>query len=94
MTIDGATQINNSFQVGTATTNRNSLFYGSVYIGSPTAYINNVSGSFHTNVGFYSDSFVTAGAAASSSDIRLKYNIESIGFGKAISLLNKLRGCE
>ena len=93
-TLNGATYVYNSFQVGTSSTNRNSIFYGALYIGSATAYLNNVSGDFHTNVGFYSDSYITAGATGSSSDARLKSGIQTISADRALSLLMRLRGCE
>ena len=93
LTVNGATYIYNSFQVGSSATNRNSTFYGYVYIGSATSYINYVSGNsgLHTNVGFYSDSYITAGAAASSSDRRLKDNIDDVCSDRALTVLMQLK---
>ena len=49
---------------------------------------------FHATTGVVSDGYVTAGAAASSSDARLKDNIQAVPFDKALSILNALRGVE
>lgn len=51
-------------------------------------------GTIYSATGIYSDGYVTAGAAASSSDARLKDDIQSISHERAISLLTQLRGCE
>jgi hypothetical protein len=53
-----------------------------------------VIGVIRSSSGIFSDGYVTAGTANASSDARLKDNIQSIDFGKAIDLLGKLRGCE
>ncbi len=95
-TLNGSTFVYNSFQVGSAATNRNSLFYGYLYIGSATSYINYVSGNsgLHTNVGFYSDSYITAAATGSSSDRRMKDNIDAVCSDRALSVLMQLKPCE
>ena len=48
----------------------------------------------HFGSGIYSDSFITAGASASSSDARLKDDIHTVSAERAISLIMALRGCE
>ena len=67
-----------------------------LYIGGTTAYINYVSGNsgLHTNVGIYSDSYVTAGAAASSSDARLKDDITAVSASRAWGVLMALKPSE
>lgn len=95
-TLNGSTFVYNSFQVGSAATNRNSIFYGYLYIGSATSYINYVSGNsgLHTNVGFYSDSYITSAATGSSSDRRMKDNIDAVCSDRALSVLMQLKPCE
>ncbi|MBO7510571.1 MAG: tail fiber domain-containing protein, partial [Bacteroidales bacterium] len=80
---------------GDATFNANALVSGKLYL-SATSYMEYVSSNsgIHSNVGIYSDSYITAATSNTSSDARLKDNIQSIGFDKAISMLNALRGCE
>ena len=80
-TISGETVINNTLQVGNPTTNRNMQLYGELHFnGSATAYINYISASsgIHCSVGFYSDSYISAGGVSSSSDERLKRNLRDI----------------
>ena len=93
-TISGETVINNTLQVGNPTTNRNMQLYGELHFnGSATAYINYISANsgIHCSVGFYSDSYISAGGVSSSSDERLKRNlqdaaltVEQIAFAPAI----------
>ena len=91
--LNGATYVSSSFQVGTNSANQNSLFYGKLYIGSPTSYLEYVSANtgLHTNVGFYTDSYNIAGTSGSSSDRRLKNNIETVGEDRALAVLMQLK---
>lgn len=91
-TTAGGIAVNTNFKVGTATVPKDATVYGklsvmgngevdgSLYIGGTTAYLNYVSGNsgLHCNVGFYSDSYISAGGVSSSSDKRLKTNIEDV----------------
>jgi len=49
-----------------------------IYIGGTSAYIQYTSGGLHTNVGFSSSSYITAGGVGSSSDARLKADLRDI----------------
>ena len=49
-----------------------------IYIGGTSAYIQYTSGGLHTNVGFSSSSYITAGSVGSSSDARLKKNLHDV----------------
>lgn len=67
-----------------------------LYIGGESAYLNYVSNysGIHANVGFYSDSYVSAGGLSSSSDARLKDNISTVTRDRAKSVIMSLRPCE
>ncbi|MBO4657956.1 MAG: tail fiber domain-containing protein [Bacteroidales bacterium] len=91
-TTAGGIAVNTDFKVGTASAPKDATVYGklsvagngevdgNLYIGGTTAYINYVSGNsgLHTNVGFYSDSFISAGGVSSSSDERMKTNLQPL----------------
>ena len=49
-----------------------------IYIGGTSAYIRNDGGYLRTNVGFAADGFISAGGVSSSSDARLKKNLNDI----------------
>ena len=49
-----------------------------VYIGGTSAYIQKITSGLHTNVGFSSDGYITAGGVGSSSDARLKADLRDI----------------
>jgi hypothetical protein len=78
VTIDGATVINNTLQVGNSSTSRSITLYGKLYFDGSTAYLNYANSGIHASVGFYSDSWVSAGGVASSSDARMKKNLRDI----------------
>ena len=52
------------------------------------------SGTIHATGGIDSDSYITAGAAATSSDRRMKDNIEALHSDRALSILMQLNPCE
>ena len=54
----------------------------------------NVGGTIHSIGGIDSNSYITAGATGSSSDVRLKDNIEEVSAVRAIELLSALKGKE
>lgn len=83
-----------SLYVGTSSNIKNLTLYGKVYWG--TAYIeyNSTASALHANSGLYCDSYITAGASASSSDARLKDNITAVSEERALSILSSLRGAE
>jgi len=62
---------------GDATFSANALVSGKLYL-SATSYLESANSGIHANVGFYSDSYITAGASASSSDAKLKANIRDL----------------
>lgn len=49
-----------------------------LYIGGTSAYIQKITSGLHTNVGFSSDGYISAGGVSSSSDARLKKNLKDI----------------
>lgn len=71
----------------------NTFVAGDLYIGGTTAYIEYSNG-LHTNVGFYSDSFIAAGGIGSSSDRRLKDGLEPVSSDRALSVLMRLKPME
>ena len=63
-----------------------------ICFGSTSYYLSlNTSNQFHFSHGVYSDSFMIAGGAASSSDRRLKSDIEDVGEDRALAVLMQLR---
>ena len=63
-----------------------------ICFGSTSYYLSlNTSNQFHFSHGVYSDSFMIAGGAASSSDRRLKGDIEDVGEDRALAVLMQLR---
>lgn len=66
--------------VGNITTESNLRADGAVYIGGGTQFINYVSAKsgLHTNVGFYSDTYLDCGSSSSASDARMKKNLKDV----------------
>ena len=64
--------------------------YGRLYL-TASAYLEYSSSAIHATAGFYSDSFISAGGISTSSDARLKEDIEGISATKAWTVLAGLR---
>ncbi len=64
--------------------------YGRLYL-TASAYLEYSSSAIHATAGFYSDSFISAGGISTSSDARLKEDIEDISATKAWTVLADLR---
>ena len=89
--IQDDTTIGGSLTIGSPSANKNALVYGYLYIGSATSYIRYDGTGLYSNVGFASASYITAGGVASSSDIRLKDEIEDVCSDRALAVLMQLK---
>ena len=89
--IQDDTAIGGSLTIGSPAANKNALVYGYLYIGSATSYIRYDGTGLYSNVGFASASYITAGGVASSSDRRLKDEIEDVCSDRALAVLMQLK---
>lgn len=83
LSVAGATTHTANVTIGTTSSNKNLYVYGLLYMGkssTASAYIEYLTNAarLHTNVGIVSDTFITAGAAATSSDARLKKHLRDV----------------
>ena len=91
-----ALSVSGNVTVGSSASNKNLTIYGTLYFSGSTAYLSysSANSGIVSSVGIYSNTYVNAAAAASSSDARLKDGITTVSADRAISLLTALRGCE
>ena len=64
------------------------------YVGGYSAYLEYANSAIHANVGFYSNSFISAGGLSTSSDARLKTDVETIAADRAWQVVMGLRPAE